>query len=73
MNFSVSNSGVSLAEKNAGDTPGHIDHILIHRAPILDYWRQTDEPLVHVVRHVLIHVPGHHFGLSNAEMKRTGR
>ena len=42
--------------------------IWLYRRPILDYWAEHDETLGHIVRHVLIHEIGHHFGLSDADM-----
>ena len=62
-------SGVSLDHKSSGDTPGDLDRIFLYRRPILDYWCETQEDLAHVVRHVLIHEIGHHFGLSDADME----
>ncbi|MBT6094890.1 MAG: metallopeptidase family protein [Rhodospirillaceae bacterium] len=63
-------SGVSLADKSVAATPHDLDRIFLYRRPILDYWCETGEPLEHVVRHVLIHEVGHHFGLSDADMDR---
>ena len=40
--------------------------VWLYRRPILDYWAEHDETLGHIVRHVLIHEIGHHFGLSDA-------
>ena len=45
------------------------DMIFLFRRPILDYWCETGEDLAHVVRHVLIHEIGHHFGLSDETME----
>jgi predicted Zn-dependent protease with MMP-like domain len=45
------------------------DMIFLYRRPILDYWCETGEDLGHVVRHVLIHEIGHHFGFSDADME----
>jgi len=45
------------------------DMIFLYRRPILDYWCDTGEDLGHVVRHVLIHEIGHHFGFSDADME----
>ncbi len=45
------------------------DLIFLYRRPILDYWCETGEDLAHIVRHVLIHEIGHHFGLSDEEME----
>ena len=43
--------------------------VWLYRRPILDYWAEHDETLGHIVRHVLIHEIGHHFGLSDADME----
>jgi predicted Zn-dependent protease with MMP-like domain len=61
--------GVSLLEKQMeapGTTP---DFVFLYRRPILDYWCETGEELGHVVRHVLIHEIGHHFGFSDEDME----
>jgi predicted Zn-dependent protease with MMP-like domain len=42
--------------------------IWLYRRPILDYWAEHDETLGRIVRHVLIHEIGHHFGLSDDDM-----
>ena len=62
--------GVDLARKSTQDMPDDVDTIYLYRRPILDYWCETGEDLVEVVRHVLIHEIGHHFGLSDEDMDR---
>ncbi len=62
--------GVPLGDKSIQDTPMNVDMIFLYRRPILDYWCETGEDLAHVIRHVLIHEIGHHFGLSDAQMER---
>lgn len=62
--------GVSLDRKSVADTPSDLDMIFLYRRPILDYWSETGEDLTHIVRHVLIHEIGHHFGLSDDDMER---
>jgi predicted Zn-dependent protease with MMP-like domain len=42
--------------------------IFLYRRPILDYWAEHRERLGDIVRHVLVHEIGHHFGLSDDEM-----
>jgi len=42
--------------------------ILLYRRPILDYWAEHHEKLGDIVRHVLIHEIGHHFGLSDDDI-----
>lgn len=60
--------GVSLAEKSHFESGGLPDSITLYRRPILDVWAEGTESLGHLVRHVLIHEVGHHFGLSDADM-----
>ena len=43
--------------------------IWLYRRPILDYWAEHDEALGAIIKHVLVHEIGHHFGLSDAEME----
>jgi predicted Zn-dependent protease with MMP-like domain len=61
--------GVDLAHKSVSATPNDLDMIYLYRRPLLDYWCETGEELAHLVRHVLIHEIGHHFGLSDADME----
>ena len=62
--------GVALPFKS-GSSPGTgIDMIFLYRRPILDYWCETGEALPQIVRHVLIHEIGHHFGFSDDDMER---
>ena len=62
--------GVSIDRKSVGDSGGLPDMIFLYRRPILDYWVETYEPLPDIVRHVLIHEIGHHFGFSDEEMEK---
>ncbi len=62
--------GVSLDRKSIIDPNPHFDAIFLYRRPILDYWCETGEDLEHVVRHVLLHEIGHHFGFSDDDMHR---
>ena len=62
--------GVSMDRKSVYDTPEDVDMIFLYRRPILDYWCETDWDLTRVIRHVLIHEIGHHFGLSDEDMER---
>ena len=61
--------GVSLDLKSMMNTPEQVDIILLYRRPLLDYWCESGDRLAHLVRHVLIHEIGHHFGFSDAEME----
>ena len=62
--------GVAMPHKSIMDPRTGIDMIHLYRRPILDYWCETGEDLGHVVRHVLIHEIGHHFGFSDEDMER---
>ena len=62
--------GVALPHKSVSDTRPDLDMIFLYRRPILDYWCETGEDLAHLVRHVLIHEIGHHFGFSDEDMAR---
>jgi len=61
--------GVSLADKQMESSGALPDMVFLYRRPILDYWCETGEDLNHVVRHVLIHEIGHHFGFSDDDME----
>ncbi|MBV8737230.1 MAG: metallopeptidase family protein [Alphaproteobacteria bacterium] len=62
--------GVALPHKSVSDPRPNLDMIFLYRRPILDYWCETGEDLEQLVRHVLIHEIGHHFGFSDEDMER---
>lgn len=62
--------GVALPHQSVSSPHVGIDMIFLYRRPILDYWVETGEDLQAVVRHVLIHEIGHHFGFSDEDMER---
>ena len=62
--------GVPFGEKSVSDVRDDIDMIFLYRRPLLDYWAESGERLEDVVRHVLIHEIGHHFGFSDDDMER---
>jgi predicted Zn-dependent protease with MMP-like domain len=62
--------GTALPLKSVSDPRPQLDMIFLYRRPILDYWCDSGEDLFDVVRHVLIHEIGHHFGFSDADMER---
>ena len=62
--------GVALPHKSVSDPRPDLDMIFLYRRPILDYWCETGEDLYDIVRHVLIHEIGHHFGFSDEDMAR---
>src|SRR6266852_7090564 len=61
--------GVGLPFHSNQDIERMPNMIWLYRRPILDYWAEHEETLGHIVRHVLIHEIGHHFGLSDAVME----
>ena len=65
--------GTPLGAKSVTYAQPNIDMIHLYRRPILDFWCETGEPLDRVVRHVLIHEIGHHFGFSDEDMERLER
>ena len=62
--------GVALPRKSVTDPRPDFDMIFLYRRPILDYWCESGEELGDLVRHVLIHEIGHHFGFSDEDMAR---
>lgn len=62
--------GVDLTRRSVSDVRSGPDVIELFRRPILDEWCETGEDLFAVVRAVLIHEIGHHFGLSDADIAR---
>jgi len=62
--------GVALPRQSVLAPRNQVDMIFLYRRPLLDYWCETGEDLYAVVRHVLIHEIGHHFGFSDDDMER---
>ena len=60
--------GVGLPHQSQQDIARLPNMIWLYRRPILDYWAEHDETLGRIIRHVLIHEIGHHFGLSDDDM-----
>lgn len=60
--------GRPVGEKSSFDVAPQPDRIHLYRRAILDEWCDTGVGLDALVRHVLIHEVGHHFGLSDADM-----
>lgn len=61
--------GVNMASKSVMDPQPDIDMIFLYRLPMLDFCQETGEDLNNLVRHVLVHEIGHHFGLSDDDMQ----
>jgi len=60
--------GVGLPHRSESAPVQMPNMIWLYRRPILDYWAEHDETLGAIVKHVLIHEIGHHFGLTDADM-----
>ena len=61
--------GVGLPFRSNEDVARLPNMIWLYRRPILDYWAEHEDTLGDIVRHVLIHEIGHHFGLSDGDME----
>ena len=61
--------GVDLTRQSVSDVRTTPDMIFLYRRPLLDYWCDSGEDLGHLVRHVMIHEIGHHFGFSDDDME----
>lgn len=60
--------GIPISERSV-ETSGTLpDRIRLFRQPILAEWAEEGESFEHLVRHILIHEVGHHFGLSDEDM-----
>ena len=62
--------GVPFGHKDSGGTPQAPDLIVLYREPILLEWIETGEDLFRLVRNVLIHEIGHHFGFSDEDIAK---
>ena len=61
--------GYGLAEYGALPQTGSFpNRIHLYREPILRFTREGPDTLEEVIRHVLVHEIGHHFGLSDDDM-----
>ena len=60
--------GIPISQRSV-ETSGTLpDRIRLFRQPILAEWVEEGEQLEHLVRHILIHEVGHHFGYSDEDM-----
>ena len=60
--------GTGLPFHSTADVARMPNMVWLYRRPILDYWAEHEEALGDIVRHVLVHEIGHHFGLSDDDM-----
>lgn len=61
-------SGTAEPHKTTGHIAQDTDRIFLFRRPLLDEWCETGIDLPTLIRHVLIHEIGHHFGFSDEDM-----
>lgn len=62
--------GQGLAQGEGGATGQLPNMIWLYRRPLLDHWAAHEDTLGALIRHVLIHEIGHHFGFSDEDMAR---
>lgn len=62
--------GRSLDQRSTFDVVEDVDRITLYRTALLYYWIENGETLEAIVRNVIIHEVGHHFGLSDDDMER---
>jgi predicted Zn-dependent protease with MMP-like domain len=60
--------GVALTERSQWDSEGLPPVITLFREPLLAEMEETGVSFKALVRHVVIHEAGHHFGLSDDDM-----
>ena len=60
--------GLGLPYKSVWDLPQGPDMIFLYRIPILAYAHRRSQAVAAVIRNVLIHEIGHHFGFSDDDM-----
>ena len=65
--------GINLAKKSTFDVQIFRNEVIIYREAIAAYAAARGYALQDVVRHVLIHEIGHHFGFSDADMEAIER
>lgn len=65
--------GRPLTEKSLDAVDSLPDRVTLYRIPILIEWIETGERLDHLIRHVMIHEIGHHFGFSDDDMDAIER
>lgn len=60
--------GVALTERSQWDSEGLPPVITLFREPLLAEMEETGVGFAELVRHVVIHEAGHHFGFSDDDM-----
>ena len=60
--------GIPIGQRSVETSGTMPDRIRLFRQAILAEWAEEGEQFEHLVRHILIHEVGHHFGLSDEDM-----
>lgn len=60
--------GIPIGNRSVETSGTMPDRIRLFRQAILAEWCEGGEPFEHLVRHILIHEVGHHFGFSDGDM-----
>jgi predicted Zn-dependent protease with MMP-like domain len=68
MQLSGLYQGVPLNQQSVSYPTMMPERITLYSRPLLTEWRQTRFSLEQIVRHVVIHEVGHHFGFSDDDM-----
>jgi len=68
MQLSGLYEGVSLNRRSVEQSGVLPERITLYSRPLLAEWQQTRFSLEQIVRHVVIHEVGHHFGFSDDDM-----
>jgi len=62
--------GIAIAARENPQSGAEPDMIFLYRRPLLDFWcEEGTEDFTHLIRHVMIHEIGHHFGFSDEDME----
>lgn len=62
--------GEPLPERSMWESGRMPARIWLFRRPLIAEWRETDVRMDDLVRHVVVHEAGHHFGFSDEDMHR---
>ncbi len=70
--FSLSGlyQGVDLLSETIDGPAPAPPMVFLYRRPLLDEWAEGEMSLGALIRHVIVHEIGHHFGFSDADMER---
>ena len=60
--------GIPLTERSIDHSAAMPDRVILYRLPILMEWIESGERLDWLIRHIVIHEVGHHFGFSDEDM-----